>query len=175
MHYITNGIETLKALVKLNKKVDFKMVFALDQYIRTTRPEWRGEVNDLISQLKDVTRLEQVTWTQYLDIMSKTKINTHVGGLTSGINECLFTGSVPATPEYFIFFRDVAKELKILPNPEVATADEIYDAYERLWLDETYYLKVRDSFQEAFVDHRTAGLRNHWKNAMEELQNDPHL
>jgi len=172
MHYITNGIETLKALVKLNKKADFKMVFALDEYIRTTRKEWRGEIEDLIGQLKDVARLDQVTWTQYVNIMAKTKINTHVGGLTSGINECILTQSVPATPEKFIFFQDVAKELKILPSPNVATADEIYDAYEHLWLDETYYLKVRDSFQEAFVDHRTEGLRTHWKKAMEVLQDD---
>lgn len=170
MHYIINGIDTLKALVKLNKKADFKTVFILDQYIRTTREEWRGEVNDLIGQLKDVSRLDQVTWTRYVNIMAKTKINTHVGGLTSGINECLFTQSVPATPEKFIFFQDVAKELKIMPPPEVATAEEIYDAYERLWFDERYYLHVRDAFQDAFLDHRTAGLKGHWRVAMEELQ-----
>ena len=146
------------------------MVFALNGWITTTREEWRGEIEDLISQLKDVRRLDQVTWTQYVNIMSKTKINTHVGGLTSGINECLLTQSVPATPEKFIFFQDVAKELKIMPAPEVATTEEIYEAYERLWFDESYYLQVRDAFQDAFVDHRTDGLRNHWKTAMEKLQ-----
>jgi hypothetical protein len=170
MHYVTNGIETLKALVKLNKKADFKMVFALNGFITTTREEWRGEIEDLIGQLKDVRRLDQVTWTQYLSIMAKTKINTHVGGLTSGINECLFTKSVPATPEKFIFFQDVAKEINMMPSAQTATADEIYDAYERLWFDEDYYLHVYEAFQDAFVDHRTAGLRRHWKTAMEKVQ-----
>lgn len=171
MHYVTNGINTLKALVRLNKKADFKMVFLLDNYIRDTRPEWKDEIADLISQLKDVERLDQIPWTQYVNFMAQTKINTHVGGLTSGINECLFTQSVPATPEQFIFFQDVAKELNIMPSAEVATADEIYDAYERLWFDEQYYLHVRDAFQDAFVDHRTGGLRKHWQAAMEELAN----
>lgn len=170
MFYVTNGINTLKALVRLNKKADFKMVFLLDNYIRDTRPEWRGEIADLIGQLKDVERLDQITWTQYVNFMAQTKINTHVGGLTSGVNECLFTQSVPATPEKFIFFQDVAKELNIMPSAEVATVNEIYDAYERLWFDEQYYFRVRDAFQDAFVDHRTAGLRKHWQAAMEELE-----
>ena len=170
MHYVTNGIETLKALVRLNKKADFQTVFVLDNYIRDTRLEWKDEIEDLIRQLKNVSRLDQIPWTQYVNIMSQTKINTHVGGLTSGINECLFTQSVPATPEQFIFFQDVAKELNIIPSAEVATADEIYDAYERLWFDEQYYLHVHDAFQDAFVDHRTEGLRKHWQAAMEELE-----
>ena len=170
MHYITNGIETLKALVRLNKKADFQTVFVLDNYIRDTRLEWKDEIEDLIRQLKNVDRLDQVPWSHYVNIMSQTKINTHVGGLTSGINECLLTQSVPATPEKFIFFQDVAKELNIMPSAEVATVDEIYDAYEHLWFDEQYYLHVRDAFQDAFVDHRTEGLRRHWQAAMEELE-----
>ena len=171
MYYVTNGIETLKALVRLNKKADFKTVFVLDNYFRETRLEWREEIADLVGQLKDVERLDQVTWTRYLDIMSQTKINTHVGGLTSGINECIFTQGAPATPVEFIFFQDVAKELNIMPSAEIATAGEIYDAYERLWFDESYYLHVRDAFQDVFVDHRTEGLRKHWQAAMEELEN----
>ncbi len=172
LFYVTNGINTLKALVRLNKKADFKMVFLLDNYIRDTRPEWKDEIADLISQLKDVERLDQVTWTQYVNFMAQTKINTHVGGLTSGINECLFTQGVPATPEKFIFFQDVAKELNLMPSAEIATVDEIYDAYERLWFDEQHYLYVRDAFQEAFADHRTDGLRKHWKSTKEKLNND---
>ena len=170
MSYVTNGIDTLKALVRLNKKSNFKTIFILDNYIRGTRSEWKDEIADLIGQLKDVERLDQIPWTQYVNFMAQTKINTHVGGLTSGINECLLTQSVPATPEKFIFFQDVAKELNIMPSPEIATADEIYDAYERLWFDEQYYLHVRDAFQDAFVDHRTEGLRKHWQAAMEELE-----
>jgi len=169
MYYVTNGIETLKALVRLNKKANFKTVFVLDKYIKETRPEWKNEIVGLIHQLKDVDSFDQVTWSQYVKIMATTKINTHVGGLTSGINECLFTRSVPATPEKFIFFQDVAKELNIMPPAEVATADEIYDAYEKLWFDEQYYSHVYDVFQAAFMDHRTAGLRKHWQVAMEEI------
>lgn len=169
MHFITNGIETLKALVRLNRRANFKTVFLLDHLIRETRVDWRGEVLDLIHQLKDVERLEQVPWSQYVRLMARTKINTHVGGLTSGINECLFTRGVPAAPEKFVFFQDVAAELKILPPAETATADEIYDAYERLWFDEKYYSYVHDAFQDVFVDHRSAGLRKHWQQAIEEL------
>ncbi len=171
MFYVTNGIDTLKALVRLNKKADFKMIFLLDNYIRGTRSEWRDEVADLIRQLKDVERLDQITWTRYVNFMAQTKINTHVGGLTSGINECLLTQGVPATPEKFIFFQDVAKELNLMPSAEISTVDEIYDAYERLWFDEQYYLYIRDSFQDAFADHRTDGLRKHWQSAMEEIEN----
>ena len=167
---ITNGLNTLKALVRLNNRSDFRVVFVLDSLIRSTRREWRSEVESLISQLKNVERLEQVTWSEYVEIMSRTKINTHIGGLTSGINECLFTQSVPAVPEKFIFFQDVAEELKILPPAEVATADEIYEAYERLWFDERYYLHIHDAFQDVFVDHRTEGLRKYWQKAMEELE-----
>lgn len=163
MHYITNGINTLKALVRLKQRVDFQAVFVLDNLIRNTRLEWRDEVESLIGQLKDVVRLEQIPWSQYLAIMSRTKINTHVGGLTSGINECIFTYGVPAVPRKFIFFQDVAKEVDLMPPAEVSTANEIYDAYEKLWFDEHHYNKVRDAFQDAFMDHRTGGLGKQWK------------
>ncbi len=169
MHYITNGINTLKALGKLNKKTSFKTIFALNNYIKETRIEWRDEVASLISQLKEVNRFDQITWTQYLDIMSRTKINTHIGGLTSGINECIFTQSVPAVPAEFFFFKDVAKEMSVMPPTEVSTVEEIYEVYERLWFDEQYYICVRDAFQEAFADHRTTGLRKHWLELQETL------
>lgn len=161
-HYIENGLNTLRALVKLNQRAEFTAVFALDSLIRSTRPEWRGEVESLIGQLKDVQRLDRVSWSQYRDIMGQTKINTHVGDLTSGINECLLVKAVPAASEGFIFFQDVVKDLKLMPAATVVTAEQIYDTYERLWFDKQHYARVSDTFQAAFEDHRTPALRRWW-------------
>lgn len=174
MHYITNGINTLAALVKLSKRCDFKVVFVLDNLIRTTRSEWQSEVESLIAQLPRVERIDQVTWSQYLKIMSHTKINTHVGDLTSGINECLMVGAVPAASRGFIFFQDVARELDMMPPAEQATVSDIYTLYERLWFDSEYYDKVRSVFQEAFQDHRTPALRRHWAQFLAETREFTH-
>lgn len=170
MHYVDNGLNTLRALVKLNQRADFTVVFALDSLIRTTRPEWREEVEALIVQLRDVQRLDHLPWSQYVRIMGQTKINTHVGDLTSGINECLLVSSVPAASEGFIFFQNVCRELKLMPPAEIATVDEIYAAYERLWFDREHYENVSRAFQAAFEDHRTQAVRKHWNNFLQIIQ-----
>jgi len=166
-YYPTNSVAILKALVKLNQKVDFKMTFVLDSLIRTARPEYGTEA--LIAQLRNVERLDVIPWTNLIERMSKCKINTHAGGLTSAINECLFVEAVPLAPPHFGFFTEVCQHFKIIPDPQTATADEIYEGLERLWFDRDWYNQISAAFQEPFGHNRTEGLRKAFKELLEIL------
>ncbi len=162
---IEDGIKHLKALVKLNQKADFTITFLLDSMIRNTGAEWRGEVADLIGQLKQVQRLETLPWTQLVQLLSKCKLNTHAGRLTSSVNETVFTYGVPVTQPKFVHLSTVA----VIPPVEDSTVDNLYDSYERVWFDEKFYYQVRDAFQDHFRDHRTAGVRKAWKVLLQQL------
>lgn len=161
-YYYINGIRTLEALVRLNKKVDFKITLVLRQLI-----EQRPEVRDLLSQLKNVELLGQISWINLVDRMSRCKINTHAGGLTSAIFESVFCETVPLVPNDFGFFGDEAREANLMPNARVATTDEIYDALERLWLDKDFYSEKNNLFQEGFTPHRDPST--YWSRLLEEL------
>jgi len=164
-YLITNGINHLKALGKLNQKADFKITFLLDSMIRNTDAEWRGEIESLISQLKQVERLETLPWRQLVQLLGACKLNTHVGGLTSSINETIFTHGVPVTPANFGHLATVG----LTPPPREATVDQLYDTYERLWFDEKFYYQIYDVFQDHFRDHRTEGVRKAWKAVLQQL------
>jgi hypothetical protein len=164
-YYPENSVNLLKALVKLNQKADFKITFVLDSLIRTARPEYGTEA--LISQLKNVERVDKIPWSNLVNRMSLCKINTHAGGLTSAINEALFVGTAPLTNSHFGFFNELCQELNIVPNPQHATTEEIYDGLEKLWFDREHYTNVVNSFEELFRYHRTQGVRKAWEDLLE--------
>jgi hypothetical protein len=166
-YYPGNSVEILKALVKLNQRVDFKTTFVLNNLIRTARPEYG--VEGLISQLKNVERVDQIPWSNLVARMGKCKINTHAGGLTSAINEALFVGTAPLTNTHFGFFNDICQELNIVPDPQHATSDQIYDGLEKLWLDRNWYNKVIERFETGFAYNRTEGLRKAWRDLEQTL------
>jgi len=165
-HFVYNGINTLKALVKLNQKADFKVTFVLDSLIRSARKDHSWQIEELIGQLKNVDRLEILPWTEVVKLLSRCKLNTHAGGLTSSVNEAIFTHSVPVTPTNFVHMDTVG----LIPHAKEATAEEIYDIYERLWFDEGFYVQVYDAFQDHFRDHRTAGVRKAWNSLVQQLE-----
>jgi hypothetical protein len=157
-HFVTNGIAHLEALILLNKRVDFKITFLLDDLLRKARPEWG--VEPLIAQLKNVERMPFIPWTELVKIMGQCKLNTHAGGLTSSVNEAVFTHGVSVTPENAVHLGVV----HLTRGARETTAAEIYDVYERLWFDEKFYLQIYEVYQDVFADHRTNGLRKYWKN-----------
>ncbi len=164
-HLIEDGIKHLKALIKLNQKADFTITFLLDSMIRGTGKEWRGEVESLIGQLKQVERLETLPWRQLVQRLSKCKLNTHVGRLTSSVNEAVFTYGLPVTQPKFVHLSTVA----LIPPVAECTVDNLYDTYERLWFDKKFYYQVSGAFQDHFRDHRTEGVRRAWKNLLQQL------
>ena len=159
-HYYTHGMHTLRALVRLNKKVDFKITFMLASII-----VHRPEVAELIRQFKQVEVLNTTPWTNLVQRMAKCKINTHAGGLTSAIFESVFCETVPLVPNDFGFFGNESREVNFTPSAQVATEDEIYDTMERLWLDEQYYNEKNAIFTEAFEPHRRPDI--HWQKFIE--------
>lgn len=156
--YVENGLNLLRALVRLNKKVDFQIHFLLDSLIRDARPEYREEIGSLIGQLKQVSRKEKMRWTDLIQLMSTCKLNTHAGGLTSSVNEALFTETLPVTPEKFIHLATV----DLLPHATTATEQEIYEVYERLWFDPQLYYQSLMAFEDHFQDHRDGGVEKAW-------------
>lgn len=163
--FVQDGIKHLKALVKLNQKTEFTITFLLDSMIRNTGIDWRVEVESLIGQFKQVNRLETLPWRQLVQLLSKCKLNTHVGRLTSSVNEAVFTYGVPVTQPRFVHLSTVA----LIPSVEESTVDNLYDTYERLWFDEKFYYQIRDAFQDHFRDHRTEGVRKAWKDLVQQL------
>jgi hypothetical protein len=164
-HLIEDGIKHLKALVRLNQRADFKITFLLDSMIRNTGPEWRAEVEGLIAQLKQVERLETIPWSQLVQLLGRCKLNTHVGSLTSSVNETVFTYGIPVTPAGFGHLATV----DLLPPHRESTVEQVYDTYERLWFDEKFYHQIRDAFQDTFRDHRTEAVRKAWKDLIHQL------
>lgn len=159
-HYPENSVKLLQALIRLNQKADFKITFVLNSLISNARPEYG--VPELIGQLKNVDSVDRLPWTQLVKKMSHCKINTHAGGLTSAINECFFVDTVPLANRNFGFFNSLCQDLDIIPDPQNASSDEIFEGLDRLWFDREWYNKVNDSFQELFIHHRTEGLRKSW-------------
>jgi hypothetical protein len=164
-YYPENSVNLLRALIKLNQKADFKITFGLNSLIRNARPEYG--VAGLIAQLKNVERVDKIPWTNLVKRMSLCKINTHAGGLTSAINEALFVNTAPLVNSHFGFFNELCQELNIIPNPQHATSDEIYDGLEKLWFDRERYTHVVDAFEELFKYHRTEGARKSWTDLLE--------
>ena len=169
--FMVNGVETLKALIKLNQKVDFKITFLLSRRTKEAAARWPDlGINELISQLKNVEQRETMPWTQLVQAIGKCKLNTHPGGLTSSIHETIFTHGVPVTPREnaHMFLRSPGVDL--IRERQGVTADEIYDTYERLWFDEKFYTQVYEVYQESFEDHRSANVKKYWNRALEILE-----
>lgn len=164
-YYVTDGINVLKALVALNRKFDFKVTFLMDSKIRVARHEWG--VEDYISQLKNVDRFDIIPWNNLLKIMSKCKLNTHPGGLTSAVNEAVFLNTLPMTPACDMHL----SILPMAPDPKTSSVEDVYAAYEKAWVDKQYYNSCLNAYEVAFQDHRTANLRKHWTTLMTILEN----
>jgi hypothetical protein len=143
----------------------------LDQRIRAATARWpEWGVEELISQLKRVERKNTLPWTELVKAIGKCKLNTHPGGLTSSIHECIFTHGVPVTPtgSAHSFLRSPG--INLIRDRSNATVEEIYDTYERLWFDEKFYTQVYEVYQESFEDHRTTNVRKYWNRALEILE-----
>ena len=169
--FVVNGINTLKALVKLNQKVDFKITFMLTPLTLSFSRKWPGEgVEELIGQLKNAERLNIIPWSELVTRISKCKLNTHPGGLTSSIHETLFTQGVPVTPKGSAHMFMRSPGIEFIGDRSEATVDEIYDTYDRLWFDEKYYNQVYDMYQDSFSDHRTDNVRKQWLKMLDILE-----
>lgn len=151
--FVQNGLDTLRALIRLQKKVNFGMHFILKHHIDDA-PARLG-VPDLLAQLKNVTYHSVTPWTEVVNLLSSSKFNVPVGGLWGSAPESIFAKSLPLLyPRNQFYFG-----MDILPNVNDVTEDQIYDTMERLWLDERAYTEIYDVLQEKFKDHRTDGLR----------------
>ena len=169
--FMINGIETLKALIKLNKRVDFKITFMLTSRTQAAAHKYPElGIEELIGKLKNVERYDILPWSELVKRIAKCKLNTHPGGLTSSIHETIFTHGVPVTPKdsAHMFMRSPGVEL--IRERSKITADEIYDVYERLWFDEKFYTQVYDVYQESFEDHRSANVEKYWRRTLDFLE-----
>lgn len=161
---VSNGLNLLRALNKLNQKIDFKITMGMNSMIQRAKPEWG--VEELIGSLKNVERVEVLPWTEVVQRLGKCKFNFHPGGITGGVNEAVFTGALPLTPGCSVHLN----VLEVVPDPRTATADELYEVLERLWLDRRHYNACLEAFQDVFQDHRTPALYQHWMNIMKTLE-----
>lgn len=151
--FVQNGLDTLRALIRFQKKVDFNIHFALQHHLAEA-PE-RLDIQGLVSQFRNVTFSGITPWTHIIQLLSTSKFNVPVGGLWGSAPESIFARSLPLLyPRNQFYFG-----MDILPDVNTVTEDEIYDTLERLWYDENAYNEIYDILQEKIKDHRSDGLR----------------
>jgi len=151
--FVQNGLDTLRALIRFQKKVDFNIHFALTHHLQEA-PERLG-VLPLVDQFRNVTFSNITPWRKVIDCLSSSKFNVPVGGLWGSAPESIFARSLPLLYPNNQFYAG----MEILPRVENVTEDEIYDTMDRLWHDERAYNEIYDVLQEMIKDHRTDGLR----------------
>lgn len=151
--FIQNGLDTLRALIRFQKKVDFNMHFILKHHLDQAPP--RLGIPGLLSQFRNTTYHAVTPWTAVINLLAVSKFNVPVGGLWGSAPESIFARSLPLLYPRNQFYFD----MKILPRVEETTEDEIYETLDRLWFDRQAYCEIYDVLQEKFQDHRTEGLR----------------
>ncbi|KKN22542.1 hypothetical protein LCGC14_0914070 [marine sediment metagenome] len=170
---IDNGVNTLKALVKLNQTVDFKLImfgsqtWGNNQFERIPA-EYR--MKELAAQLKDV-EYRTGNWFDVMKIAPHSKLNLHVAGLPSSLSEMNLARALPAVYTDNVDIRStVPQDISLLGEMQYATEDSIYDALYTFWTDSGTYHCALDYHQEWFKEHRTDGLRKCWGHALEVLR-----
>jgi len=151
--FVQNGLDTMRALIRFQKKVDFNIHFALHHHLAEAPA--RLEIPSLVSQFRNATFSQVTPWSQIIQILSACKFNAPVGGLWGSAPESIFARSLPLLyPRNQFYFG-----MDILPDVNTVTEDEIYDTLDRLWHDERAYNEIYDVLQEKIKDHRSDGLR----------------
>ena len=161
--FVQNGLDTMRALLRFQKKVDFHIHFALRHHLNQAPP--RLGVQEMLRQFRNAAYSEVMPWQQLVGYLSTCKFNVPVGGLWGSAPESMAARSLPLLYPRNQFYSD----MNILPNVNDATEDEIYDALERLWFDENAYNEIYDVLQEKIKDHRTGGLRKNLKLVFEKV------
>lgn len=162
--FTQGGLDTLKALLRLQQKTDFKMHFLMKHFLDAAHP--RYEVPQLLDQFRNKEFYGTIPWTDLISIAAHCKLNVPVGGLWGSIPESIFVKSLP-----MFFNRNCwSNEFgTLLPFPEKTDEQDIYNALETLWFDERVYQRNFDIQQVLFEDHRTAGLKTNFDIAFKQL------
>ena len=162
--FVQSGLDTLRALLRLQKKAEFKMNFLLKHLIDQAHS--RFEVPRMLDEFKEKQYWNQVPWTQLVNIAARCKLNVPVGGLWGSIPESIFTKGLPVFYQRNCWSNEFAT---MLPFPEHADEQDIYEALETFWFDERVYKRNYEIQQVLFEDHRTEGLRTNLKLAFEQI------
>jgi len=168
-NYIPNNAAlTLRALVKLNQRVDFKINFILSHHLGEAHP--RHNIPELLSKFKDVNKVETAPWTELLKLMARSKLNVPIGGLQASVMESVFATSLPVLYQDSRYYPIVEREICLLPPVREATEDDIYNALETFWFDEKAYKKAWEFYQDSINrDHTTSGWMRNFKEALETM------
>lgn len=160
--FVQNGLDTLRALLRFQKKVDFGITFALLHHLIGESPERLG-IKELLGQFRNAQFHQVMQWTEIIDTLSRCKFNVPVGGLWGSAPESIFARALPLLyPKNQFYF-----DMNVLPNVNEVTEDEIYDTLDRLWFDREAYTEPYDILQEMFKEHRSDGLRKNIAIALE--------
>jgi hypothetical protein len=170
---VNAGLCTLKALLRLQKKVDFKINFLMAGHLAQA-PDFLG-VRELLSQFKykefrptpqELSRGRYWTpWLELLDILSRCKLNVPVGGLWGSSPETMFTKGLPMMHPDNMFHKDY----DVMPRVEDVNEDVLYEIFERYWFDKDAYNLTHKELQHRFEEHRTAGVKRIFEQTFAEI------
>lgn len=162
--FIQGGLDTLRALIRFQNKAEFRIHFLLKHHL--DQAPGRLGVPALLDQINNKQFYNVVPWIDLVRLLAQCKLNVPVGGLWGSIPETIFTYGMPLIFPRNQFSGDFGS---ILPLPENADEQDIYLALEELWFDERVYRRNHDILQALFWDHRTDGLRENIKIAIEKV------
>lgn len=172
---IENGLRTLRALARLSKEVDFKLVMfgsptwggnQLDQ-IHSTHPGFRAK--EMASGIN--IEFKTGNWHDVMRFIPEVKLNLHVAGLPSSMCEANLAGALPMVYKNNVdIMSQIPDEIGLLPDMEDASEDLIFEALRTFWTDEDAYNRAKNWHQEWFKEHRTEGLRKCWRETLRVLE-----
>ncbi len=152
--FVQNGLDTLRALIRFQEKVEFKIHFLLKHQLDQAPP--RLGVPLLLDQFRHKQFYNIVHWTKLVEILAHSKLNVPVGGLWGSIPETVYAHSLPLIYPANQLSGDFGS---IMPMVNETNEDDIYEALNVLWFDERIYLRQQELLNDLFKDHRTDGLR----------------
>jgi hypothetical protein len=136
------GLATMKAIRKLREKHVFDTHFLSTRYFHKDQSKHARAMNipELVRSIPGASVHDLVPRDTLIGWMRTSRLTTIVSGLLGSFGESIASGAAPLCYSGHIY-RDAAKKSGILLDVFNATDEEIYGAMERLYEDDTFYLK----------------------------------
>jgi len=152
-----SSMEHLRALAKLAKEFEFKVLFGGDAFIDAE--PFKDEIGALLAIIPHAL-MGRIPWTELVRLSAQTKLSLHPGGITGCVYESVFAKSLPLVPPGFWAFQEALKDTKLLSSP-FADEAEVEEVLRHFWTDKEYYYKIHAIIQEDFEVNRNP--QKQWK------------
>ena len=112
------------------------------------------EAHAALSRIPHVFEPEgNVPMPRLIELFSRSRISLTPAGVLGSTLEAVFSGAVPLAHRGLTLGEVAYREGFVLPWADSVTKEQIRENMHRLFLDDEYYMKVHNCFQEALAPH----------------------